>query len=180
MSRIGRRPIKIPQSVKIQVDETQILVTGPKGKQQASLHEKLQLEQKDDEIKILADYKEDTIARTQMGTLYSLLNNMITGVSTGFQKQLRLVGVGYRAAISGKTLELNLGYSHPIKYELPDIVDAKVNANTQIVLESCDKQALGQVAALIKQMRPPEPYKGKGVLFEGEQILRKAGKSGKK
>jgi len=113
MSRIGRRPIKVPQSVKIQVDENQILVTGPKGKQQASLHEKLQLEQKDDEIKILADYKEDTIARTQMGTLYSLLNNMITGVSTGFQKQLRLVGVGYRAAISGKTLELNLGYSHP-------------------------------------------------------------------
>ena len=180
MSRIGRRPIKVPQSVKIQVDENQILVTGPKGKQQISLHEKLQLEQKDDEIKILADYKEDTIARTQMGTLYSILNNMITGVSTGFQKQLRLVGVGYRAAISGKTLELNLGYSHPIKYELPDIVDAKVNASTQIVLESCDKQALGQVAALIKQMRPPEPYKGKGVLFEGEKILRKAGKSGKK
>ena len=92
MSRIGRRPIKIPQSVKVQIDEDRILVTGPKGKQQASLHEKLQLEQKDDEIKILADYKEDTIARTQMGTLYSLLNNMITGVSTGFQKQLRLVG----------------------------------------------------------------------------------------
>jgi large subunit ribosomal protein L6 len=91
-----------------------------------------------------------------------------------------LVGVGYRAAISGKTLELNLGYSHPIKYDLPDIVDVKVNANTQIVLESCDKQVLGQVAALIKQMRPPEPYKGKGVLFEGERILRKAGKSGKK
>ena len=176
MSRIGRRPIKIPQSVKVQVDEDRILVTGPKGKQQASLHEKLQLEQKDDEIKILADYKEDTIARTQMGTLYSLLSNMITGVSTGFQKQLRLVGVGYRAAINGKTLELNLGYSHPIKYELPDIVDARVNANTQIVLESCDKQALGQVAALIKQMRPPEPYKGKGIRFVGEQIRRKAGK----
>lgn len=180
MSRIGRRPIKIPQSVKIQVDGDQVLVTGPRGKQKVSLHEKLKLEQRDDEIKILADYRGDTIARAQMGTLYALLNNMIIGVSTGFQKQLRLVGVGYRAAISGKTLELNLGYSHPIKYDLPDIVDVKVNANTQIVLESCDKQVLGQVAALIKQMRPPEPYKGKGVLFEGERILRKAGKSGKK
>jgi large subunit ribosomal protein L6 len=166
--------------VKIQVDGDQVLVTGPRGKQKVSLHEKLKLEQRDDEIKILADYKGDTIARAQMWTLYALLNNMIIGVSTGFQKQLRLVGVGYRAAISGKTLELNLGYSHPIRYDLPDIVDVKVNANTQIVLESCDKQVLGQVAALIKQMRPPEPYKGKGVLFEGERILRKAGKSGKK
>lgn len=180
MSRIGRRPIKVPQAVQIQVNANSVQVSGPKGKQEAKIHEKLKLEQSGDEIRVLANYREDMEARAQMGTLYALLNNMITGVSTGFQKQLRLVGVGYKAAISGKTLELNLGYSHPIKYDLPEVVDAKVNANTQIVLESCDKQVLGQVAALIKQMRPPEPYKGKGVLFEGEKILRKAGKSGKK
>jgi large subunit ribosomal protein L6 len=102
---------------------------------------------------------------------------MVTGVTRGFQKQLNLVGVGYRASISGNRLELNLGYSHPVHYTLPEGVEAKVEANSRIILESCDKQLVGQVAANIRNFRSPEPYKGKGVLFEGETIRRKAGKS---
>ena len=114
-----------------------------------------------------------------LGTTWALITNMINGVTEGFQKQLNLVGVGYKAAVSQKIIELNLGYSHPIKYTLPEGIKATVSANTKIMLESSDKQLLGQVSAEIQKFRPPEPYKGKGVLFEGEQIKRKAGKSGK-
>jgi large subunit ribosomal protein L6 len=114
-----------------------------------------------------------------LGTTWALISNMIHGVTEGFQKQLNLVGVGYKAAVSQKILELNVGYSHPIKYALPDGIKATVNANTRILLESSDKQLLGQVSAEIQKFRPPEPYKGKGILFEGEKIKRKAGKSGK-
>ena len=114
-----------------------------------------------------------------LGTTWALITNMILGVTDGFQKKLNLVGVGYRASVSQKILELNLGFSHPIKYTLPEGIKAKVDANTKIVLESSNKQLLGQVSAEIQKFRPPEPYKGKGILFEGEKIKRKAGKSGK-
>ena len=114
-----------------------------------------------------------------LGTTWALITNMIHGVTEGFQKNLNLVGVGYRASVSQKILELNLGFSHPIKYTLPEGIKAKVDANTKIVLESSNKQLLGQVSAEIQKFRPPEPYKGKGILFEGQKIKRKAGKSGK-
>ena len=122
---------------------------------------------------------ENTTTTAQIGTTWKLINNMILGVSQGFQKQLNLVGVGFRATLNQKELVLNLGYSHPIKYSLPDGISASVNANTKITLESSDKQLLGQVSAEIQKFRPPEPYKGKGVLFEGQKLKRKAGKSGK-
>ena len=112
-----------------------------------------------------------------LGTTWALITNMIHGVTEGFQKQLNLVGVGYRAAVSQKILELNLGFSHTIKYPLPEGIKATVNANTMILLESSDKQLLGQVSAEIQKFRPPEPYKGKGIKFVGEHIRRKAGKS---
>ena len=115
-----------------------------------------------------------------LGTTHALIRNMFEGVTNGYQKRLNLVGVGYRAAVNNNVLEMSLGFSHPVNYPLPDGVTASVATNTKITLESTDKQLIGQVSAEIRKFRPPEPYKGKGILFEGERIRRKAGKSGKK
>ncbi len=115
-----------------------------------------------------------------LGTTHALIRNMLEGVTNGYQKHLNLVGVGYRAAVNNNVLEMSLGFSHPVNYPLPDGVTASVATNTKITLESTDKQLIGQVSAEIRKFRPPEPYKGKGILFEGERIRRKAGKSGKK
>jgi len=115
-----------------------------------------------------------------LGTTHALIRNMLEGVTNGYQKRLNLVGVGYRAAVNNNVLEMSLGFSHPVNYPLPDGVTASVATNTKITLESTDKQLIGQVSAEIRRFRPPEPYKGKGILFEGERIRRKAGKSGKK
>ena len=115
-----------------------------------------------------------------LGTTHALIRNMFEGVTNGYQKRLNLVGVGYRAAVNNNMLEMSLGFSHPVNYPLPDGVTASVATNTKITLESTDKQLIGQVSAEIRKFRPPEPYKGKGILFEGERIRRKAGKSGKK
>lgn len=180
MSRIGRRPLEIKEKVDVDLQKNLISVSGPKGKLIVPIHPLVEVEREGSNLVIKADYLNNRDARAQMGTMYSLIRGMIQGVSSGFQKQLNLVGVGYKAALSGQKLELNLGYSHPINFELPEIVSAKILSNTQILLESCDKQALGQTAAKIKSFRPPEPYKGKGILFANEKILRKAGKSGKK
>ena len=115
-----------------------------------------------------------------LGTTHALVRNMLEGVTNGYQKRLNLVGVGYRAAVNNNVLEMSLGFSHPVNYPLPDGVTASITVNTKITLESIDKQLIGQVSAEIRKFRPPEPYKGKGILFEGERIRRKAGKSGKK
>ena len=178
MSRIAKRPIKVTQGVEVSFKERQLSVKGPKGELQLTAHSAIEL--KIDEMNIYISPTDlNGPISPMLGTTWALITNMIHGVSEGFQKQLNLVGVGYKAAVSQKIIELNLGYSHPIKYTLPDGIKATIKANTMIMLESSDKQLLGQVSAEIQKFRPPEPYKGKGILFEGEQIKRKAGKSGK-
>ena len=178
MSRIAKRPIKVSQGVVVSFNERQLSVKGPKGELQLTAHPAVELKIEGDNIYISPADLNGPMS-PMLGTTWALITNMIHGVSHGFQKQLNLVGVGYKAAVSQKIIELNLGYSHPIKYTLPEGIKATVNANTMIMLESSDKQLLGQVSAEIQKFRPPEPYKGKGILFEGEQIKRKAGKSGK-
>jgi len=178
MSRLGKKPIKISQGVEVKMEESRLYVKGPKGDLELSTHPSVDL--KIDELNIyVSPAKKNEPMPPMVGTTWALITNMIYGVTEGFKKQLNLVGVGYKATISQKTIELNLGYSHPIKYNLPDGIKATVSASTKILLESSNKQLLGQVAAEIQKFRPPEPYKGKGILFEGIKIRRKAGKSGK-
>ena len=178
MSRIGKRPIKLVQDVEVKFNNRILEVKGPKGELELQTHSDVDLVIENNSLSVVSS--NETITKTALiGTTWKLINNMIHGVSQGFQKQLNLVGVGYRAALNKNELVLNLGYSHPIKFSLPDGISASVDANTKITLESSDKQLLGQVSADIQKFRPPEPYKGKGVLFEGQKLKRKAGKSGK-
>jgi len=180
MSRIGRRPISLPEKVEVKYSDRLLEVKGPKGSLNFTIPELVELNIEGATISLVADYKNDSRASCLMGTTYALISNMLTGVTQGFTKQLNLVGVGYRASISGQKVNLELGYSHPILFLLPEGVQGKMSGNSSIILESCDKHLLGQAAANIRRYRMPEPYKGKGVLFEGEVIRRKAGKSGKK
>ena len=178
MSKIGKRPIKLVQDVKVAFNNRVLEVKGPKGELEFQTHPDVDLVIDNETLSVILS--NEGITKTALiGTTWKHINNMIHGVSQGFQKQLNLVGVGFRATLNQKELVLNLGYSHPIKYSLPDGISASVNANTNITLESSDKQLLGQVSAEIQKFRPPEPYKGKGVLFEGQKLKRKAGKSGK-
>ena len=178
MSKIGKRPIKLVQDVKVVFNNRVLEVKGPKGELELQTHPDVDLVIDNETLSVIPS--NEGITKTALiGTTWKLISNMIHGVSQGFQKQLNLVGVGFRATLNQKELVLNLGYSHPIKYSLPDGISASVNANTKITLESSDKQLLGQVSAEIQKFRPPEPYKGKGVLFEGQKLKRKAGKSGK-
>ena len=178
MSRIGKRSIKLVEDVKIFYKDRVLEVKGPKGELEFQMHPDVDLVIDDQTLSVI--HSNEKITKTALiGTIWKHINNMISGVSKGFQKKLNLVGVGYRAALNQKELVLNLGYSHPIKYSIPDGISASVDANTKITLESSDKQLLGQVSAEIQKFRPPEPYKGKGVLFEGQKLKRKAGKSGK-
>ena len=178
MSRIGKRPIKLVQDVKVAFNNRILEVKGPKGELELQTHPDVDLVIDNETLSVIAS-NENITTTALIGTTWKHINNMIHGVSQGFQKQLNLVGVGFRAALNQKELVLNLGFSHPIKYSLPDGISASVDANTKITLESSDKQLLGQVSAEIQKFRPPEPYKGKGVLFEGQKLKRKAGKSGK-
>ena len=178
MSKIGKRPIKLVQDVKVDFNNRILQVKGPKGELELQTHPDVDLVIDNETLSVIAS-NENTTTTALIGTTWKLISNMIHGVSQGFQKQLNLIGVGFRAALNQKELVLNLGHSHPIKYSLPDGISASVDANTKITLESSDKQLLGQVSAEIQKFRPPEPYKGKGVLFEGQKLKRKAGKSGK-
>ena len=178
MSRIGKRPIKLVQDVEVKFNNRVLEVKGPKGELELQTHSDIDLVIENNTLSVIPS--NENITKTALiGTTWKLINNMIHGVSQGFKKQLNLVGVGFRAALNKNELVLNLGYSHPIKFSLPDGISASVDANTKITLESADKQLLGQVSADIQKFRPPEPYKGKGVLFEGQKLKRKAGKSGK-
>ena len=177
MSRIGKRPIPVVDGVQVQYNNRNFSAKGPKGEMEMSIHMDVDLEVNDGIIQLTPSATKGITP--MLGTTWALVQNMLTGVSTGFVKELNLVGVGYRASASSNTIEMNLGYSHPIKYQIPKGVSAKVNANTNIVLESADKQLLGQVCAEIRKYRPPEPYKGKGILFKDERLKRKAGKAGK-
>ena len=178
MSRIGKRPIKLVQDVEVKFNNRVLEVKGPKGGLELKTHSDIDLVIENNKLSVIPS--NENITKTALiGTTWKLINNMIHGVSQGFQKNLNLVGVGFSAALNKNELVLNLGYSHPIKFSLPDGISASVDANTKITLESSDKQLLGQVSADIQKFRPPEPYKGKGVLFEGQKLKRKAGKSGK-
>ena len=175
MSRIAKNPVPIPSGVEIMVQEKIISVSGSKGKSEFTLPESVSVVHADDVLTV--SYDESSSESTALaGTSRSLINNMVIGVSEGFQKTLLLVGVGYRAKASGKILELTLGFSHPVHYELPEQVEVETPSQTEVVLKSHDKQILGQVAAEIRAFRPPEPYKGKGVKYADENIRRKEAK----
>ena len=175
MSRVAKSPIQILKGVDINVDNGLVKTKGPKGELEFALPESVSLNMTEDTINV--EYDETNQQSVALaGTTRSLVNNMIIGVSEGFEKKLELVGVGYRAKASGKLLELTLGFSHPIKYQLPPEVEVETPSQTEVVLKSHDKQILGQAAAEIRAFRPPEPYKGKGVKYSDEQIKRKEAK----
>ena len=155
-------------------------IKGPKGENQFDVPQLVDVKVEDGEIQVLADYVNDKAARCMMGTVRSVLQNIVTGVSEGFTKRLQLVGVGYRATVEGRDMELLLGFSQPVKVTLPEKVSAEMEGQTLIVLSSHDNVLLGQTAAKIRAFRPPEPYQGKGILYENERLRRKAGKAGKK
>lgn len=178
MSRIGKKPIGIPDKVEVKVNGLTVDVKGPKGQLTYTFHKDVKIEQADKAISVLPA-NQTTSARALWGMSRTLLGNMVTGVTTGFVKSLEFNGVGYKAAVSGSTLTLNLGYSHPIDYKLPKGVEAKVNKNV-IEFHGCDKELVGFVAAQVRSFREPEPYKGKGLKYTDEKIIRKAGKTGAK
>jgi len=176
MSRIGKKPIPLPAGVKYKVEGNTVLVEGPKGKLELKLHPGFTVEIKDSEIVVKrpGDTSDD---RAIHGLMRKLIANMVEGVGKGFTRVLEINGVGYRAEAKGQQVNLTLGYSHPIVYQLPPGVTAKVEKQVTVTLESADRQLLGTVAAQIRELRPPEPYKGKGIKYATETIRRKAGKA---
>jgi large subunit ribosomal protein L6 len=170
-------PIEIPAGVKIAINGQEISVTGTKGSLSRTVHPEIGIVVEDNQI-LISGSEEDKKINAFRGLTRSLINNMVIGVSEGFKKVLLIEGVGYRASASGKTLSLSVGYSNPVQFSLPDDVSGSVENNTTIVLESIDKEALGLTAAQIRAIRKPEPYKGKGIRYEGEYVQRKAGKTG--
>ena len=178
MSRIGKLPIMIPTNVDVNWQGSEIIVKGKFGTLQTKIPETIGIEQDNSTLKV--SLKNDTRNLRSLHGLYrTLINNMVIGVSEQFQLTLILKGVGYRAAVQGKEIVLNLGYSHPVKIAIPESISVEVVQNTTINLKSCDKELLGLFAANIRTWRQPEPYKGKGILYKDEQIIRKAGKSAK-
>lgn len=175
MSRVAKAPVTLPNGTSVTLNGRQVEVKGKNGSLSLRLHDLVELNQEDGVVKVSpgVDSKE---AWMHTGTVRALLNNMVKGVSEGFERRLQLVGVGYRAQVAGSKINLNLGYSHPIEYVLPEGVSAECPSQTEIVLKSVDKQKLGQAAADIRAYRPPEPYKGKGVRYSDEVILRKEAK----
>ncbi|MBK3518761.1 50S ribosomal protein L6 [Carboxylicivirga marina] len=182
MSRIGKAPVSIPSGVNVTVKDNTVTVKGPKGELSQVIHPEMEVKVEDGQLTIVRP-NEEKETRAQHGLYRSLINNMVVGVSEGYKKELELVGVGYRATNQGQLLDLALGYSHPIQLMLPKEIKVEAvtdrKSNPIITLESADKQLLGQVCAKIRSLRKPEPYKGKGVRFKGEEIRRKAGKSAK-
>ncbi|GAB6158654.1 50S ribosomal protein L6 [Desulfotomaculum varum] len=179
MSRIGKKPIPVPQGVDVQIDGNVIKVKGPKGQLEREIHRDMiiKLEEGNLVVERPSDAKNH---RSLHGLTRTLLSNMVEGVTKGFQRNLELVGVGYRAAKQGNKLVLTIGYSHPVEIEPPAGIEIEVPAPTKISVKGADKQAVGQLAANIRAVREPEPYKGKGIKYEGEVIRRKAGKAGGK
>jgi large subunit ribosomal protein L6 len=179
MSRIGKLPIKIPADVNINCDGLDITVKGKFGTLYNKIPDVLQIEQSEGNLIVSLKIQTRT-SRSLHGLYRSLINNMVIGVSEQFQITLNLVGVGYRAAVLNKSIVLNLGYSHPVEMLIPEGISVNIIKNTTLNLKGCDKEALGLFAAKIRSWRRPEPYKGKGIVYEGEIVKRKAGKSGKK
>lgn len=175
MSRVAKKPIELPKGVEININGTQINVKGPKGALQQNIHALVDIQQ-DGSTLTFAARSAAPGAWAQAGTARALVNNLITGVSKGFERKLELVGVGYRAQAQGKVLNLTLGFSHPVNYSVPEGITIETPSQTEIIVRGSDKQKVGQVAADIRSYRPPEPYKGKGVKYSDEVIMRKEAK----
>ncbi len=175
MSRVAKSPVAIPSGVEVKLNGQELSVKGGKGTMSWGVHHKVEVKQEDNNL-LFSGRNDDKQAWALAGTTRALVNNMVTGVSEGFEKKLVLNGVGYRAKASGKTLNLSLGLSHPVDYELPEGITAETPSQTEVVLKGCDKQKIGQVAAEIRAFRPPEPYKGKGIRYADEYVRRKEAK----
>lgn len=177
MSRIGKLPIEIPSGVTITVDPDTITVNGPKGSLSQFTMDGVKVANEDNTV-VVTRNNDEPKNRAKHGLMRSLINNMVVGVSKGFEKKLEINGVGFRVALAGNTLKMNLGFSHEVNYQLPQGITAAVDQNV-ITISGIDKQQVGQVAAEIRALKKPEPYKGKGIKYVGERIIRKSGKSGK-
>jgi large subunit ribosomal protein L6 len=178
MSRIGKMPVSVPSGVEVSVSGQRVSVKGPKGTLQRDFHEKVSVTVEDGQA-VVARADETREARALHGLSRALLANMVTGVSDGFRRELEIIGVGYRAALKGSDLEMQLGFSHSVPFAAPAGITFEVPEQTKIVISGIDKEQVGQVAANIRKIRPPEPYKGKGIRYSGEQVRRKAGKAGR-
>ncbi len=178
MSRVGKKAIALKDGIKVQLQDSLVTVEGPKGKLSQQLHPLVSVQIEKDRVQVNRT-GETKQQRALHGLFRSLLANMVTGVDQGFQKKLEINGVGYKAAVQGKNLVLNLGYSHQIHFPIPDGITIEVDRNVNIAVKGIDKQQVGQVAAVIRGFRKPEPYKGKGIKYENEHIRRKVGKTGK-
>jgi large subunit ribosomal protein L6 len=176
MSRIGKIPVVIPDKVKVSIQSGKLFVEGPKGKLDFQLPRRMSAKVESGKV-LIARQGDDAQAKALHGLSRALVNNMVRGVSEGFVKKLEIQGVGFKAAIDGKTLTMSLGYSHPVRYPIPDQVKVTVDENTKITVEGPDRQLVGQVASELRSFYPPEPYKGKGVRYVGEHVQRKEGKT---
>jgi len=175
MSRIANAPVALPSGVEVNLNGSEIKVKGSKGELEFNAHELVSVAQEDSQLKVKAN-ESSKQAVALAGTTRALINNMVTGVTAGFEKKLTIIGVGYRAQAQGQKLNLTLGFSHPVVYEVPAGIKVETPSNTEIVVSGIDKQKVGQVAAEIRAYRPPEPYKGKGVRYADEYVLRKQAK----
>lgn len=178
MSRIGRLPISLPGGVEVKLDGREVTVKGPKGTLSHTVVEPIEVTQEDGQL-VVSRPNDVNKVRGLHGLTRTLINNMVVGVTDGYKKTLVIQGVGYRVVAKGKNVEFSLGYSHPIPFEAPEGITFTVERPTQLVVEGIDKQLVGEIAARIRKLRKPDPYKGKGVRYEGEQIRRKVGKAGK-
>lgn len=178
MSRIGLKPIEIPAGVEVKLDANHVSVKGPKGELSKTLDENMIIKLEDNTITVERP-NEEKLTRSLHGTTRSLISNMVEGVSQGFQKELEIIGVGYRAQMQGNKLVVNAGYSHPVEIEQEKNVEFEVPKNTEIIVKGIDKERVGAIAANIRAIRPPEPYKGKGIRYKGEHVRRKEGKTAK-
>ena len=176
MSRVGKKPIPVPDKTKMSYTDRVFTIEGEKGKLSRTVHPSMDLEMGEDAITVAIKTSDRNGAALQ-GLTRSLIANMVIGVTKGFERKLEINGIGYRASVSGRSIEFNLGYSHPIKFDLPDGITAEIEGNTAITLIGIDKEILGHTAAAIRRLRPPEPYKGKGIKYAEEHIRRKAGKT---
>jgi large subunit ribosomal protein L6 len=178
MSRIGNKPISVPNGVTVNIDGRHVKVKGPKGELEQTFRPEIKIEQQDGQI-VVTRPSEDTLHRSLHGLTRTLIANMVTGVTDGFTRNLEIAGVGYRVAKDGQALVFSLGFSHPVRIDPPQGVTFNVETPTRFSVSGIDKQAVGEQAAQIRKLREPEPYKGKGIMYAGERIRRKAGKAGK-
>jgi large subunit ribosomal protein L6 len=176
MSRIGKKPIVIPVNVEVKLANNELIVKGPKGELKQKIHPQVKIEEKDKQLILTVEEPENKSQKALWGLFASIINNMIVGVTQGYEKNLEVIGVGFKVNIQGQKLVLNLGFSHPVEYQLPTGINAEVGKNT-IKLTGIDKKLIGEVAAQIRRIKKPEPYQGKGIKYADEIIKKKAGKA---